>query len=194
MTAVGRPVVHRGPAAALTVALQVLTGLGAHLAVHGCLPGTGAPLLVSAVVTACVIAANRLQRGSSRRLRLAGGQLAVHLSLSAFAACPAPVGHPSAATGHVHAGGVSIAVPLLMLAAHLAAVALCLTVLDRAQGIAHLAVERAQRLADRLLTPLTAPTTAPLSRRPLPATAASWVPRTAPQDAHRTRGPPARTG
>lgn len=183
--------VRRRLGAVIAVAAQVGTGIGAHLVAHGCLPAPGALPLVMGAVAVGVVASGRLLRHSGRRVRVAGGQLAVHLTLSAFAACAGATGHADTGAAHVHApGGLAITAPVLMVLAHGAGVLICLAVLERAQAAAEVAVTLGQALVARLLRPAFTATPPDREAQRTPAERRR-TPTTRPQTAHGTRGPPA---
>lgn len=151
------PAAARSAAGALTAAVATAgTALGAHVAVAGCLPtAAGTALAVPATVAAALLLGRLLP--DRPLLRLAGGQLAGHLALSAAAACA------HAADGGVRSGA--------MVLAHVAALVLLRAVLDRCTAAGVAAAGAAARLLVRSASVGPAVSLPVLRRPPLPATA-----------------------
>ena len=140
--------------AAARVALQLGVGLAAHTLAHGCPPGLAS---LAALLPAAAVAVGATELALSRRrapVRLAGGQVAVHLVLSALVVCTPAATHAGA---HAHPGAGPASLPVaLMLLAHAAATLVCLSQLERveraAAAVAAGASAAVARLVPRLRT------------------------------------------
>lgn len=182
----------RLPAAVLT---HLAAGTAVHALAHGCLPAAASLIWLLPIGTVTVAAADTLLSSRGRAVRAAGGQLAVHGTLTALAACIGQVTGPHTAGPHDHAVAAALAGAGLMLAAHLSAVVACLLLLDRVEQTTRQIGVRAAEVVQALAAAVTR-----LLDRPCPVVASAAAPRpTVPSllvgrstswtDA--TRGPPA---
>lgn len=147
------------PAVLAGALAQGAAGLGAHVAVAGCLPsGRALGLAVPASLLAALLVGRVL---TCPLTRLAVGQLAVHAMLAVSAACTG--GHAlsvHAAAGSAGSAGLVHGEPhLLMTLAHVGALVLCRATLDRVEGAGTAAADQLAALR------------AWLPRRPVPAAA-----------------------
>lgn len=129
--------------AAAASGAQVAAGLGAHVAAAGCLPGLRGLVLAVPIAAGTVLLLSYLLPGRPL-LRLAGGQVAVHVALAVAAAC----------TGHA---AVESDAHMVMTAGHVAALVLCRAVLDRVVTGVERAVVGVRVQLRRLVHPLAPP-------------------------------------
>lgn len=187
---------HRLPAAVVT---HLAAGTTVHALAHGCLPALTSLFWLLPIGTVAVAAADMLLSSRSRTLRAAGGQLAVHSTLTALAACAGTATASHTSGSHDHAVSAALVGAALMLLAHLLAVVACLLLLDRVEKTTRLIGERAaevvvalaaavMRLVDRqgvvAVSALAPRPTAPLLL--FSRSRSAWV--------EATRGPPAALG
>lgn len=145
-------------------ATHLAVGAGLHTLAHGCPPTAESLAWAAPVALVAVAAADRLLSGSSRPVRLAGCQVAVHTVLTVFAVCVGGASHPQTAAHEPGAPAVAGAA-ILMLLAHAFAVLVCLAVLHHVERAAADSARRALEVVDELVRVVTAR----LSARPAPA-------------------------
>ena len=137
----------RLPAAVLT---HLVAGTAVHALAHGCLPAAASLIWLLPVGTVTVAAADMLLSSRGRAVRAAGGQLAVHGTLTALAACIGPATGPHASGPHDHAVSASVVPAALMLLAHALAVVVCLLLLERVEESTRQLGERAAEMVSAL--------------------------------------------